>query len=519
MFHSSINTDSDTFKNNYRRQLDDTMAIKALQQTVLLGGGEEKQKKHQKSGKLLVRDRIALLLDPGKTFLELSPLAAHKVYPESVCAAGIVTVIGSVSGQTCVIIANDATVKGGSYFPLTVKKHLRAQEIAEANNLPCIYLVDSGGANLALQAELFADRDHFGRIFYNQARMSAQGIAQIAVVLGPCTAGGAYIPAMADESIIVRNQGSVYLAGPPLVKAATGEVVDRESLGGADIHCRESGLIDYACDNDREALQLARKCVKNINRHNTSRSDTAIKPPKFRADQLLGVVPVDKRQCFDIREIIARIVDDSVFDEFKPLFGKTLVCAFASIKNTPVAFIANNGILFSDSALKAAHFIQLCCQRNIAIIFLHNINGFMVGKHAESSGIAKHGAKMVAAVACANIPKISIVIGGSFGAGNYAMCGRAYAPDFLFSWPSARVSVMGGEQASAVLSHINNSSDKDSAELKEKIDREGEALYGSARLWDDGIIDPRDTRTVIAQCLNICSNKTPQASHFGIWRM
>lgn len=519
MFHSKINIDSDTFKDNYQHQLIDTKAIKTLQQEIQLGGGKEKQQRHQDQGKLLVRDRIALLIDPGTEHLELSPFAAHDIYPEAVAAAGIITVIGSVSGQTCMIIANDATVKGGSYYPLTVKKHLRAQEIAAANHLPCIYLVDSGGANLSHQAELFADRDHFGRIFYNQVRMSAQGIAQIAVVLGSCTAGGAYIPAMADESIIVRNQGSVYLAGPPLVKAATGEIIDRESLGGADIHCQESGLIDYACDNDREALQLARKCVKNINRQERSKSDQKIKPPKFKSDELLGIVPVDKRQFFDARDIITRVVDDSVFEEFKPLFGKTLICAFATIKNTPVAFIANNGILFSDSALKATHFIQLCCQRNIVIIFLHNICGFMVGKQAESSGIAKHGAKMVAAVACASVPKISIVVGGSFGAGNYAMCGRAYSPDFLFSWPSARVSVMGGEQASTVLAKIKTSSAEDISALKEKIDNEAKALYGSARLWDDGIIDPRDTRKVITLCLNACSNKPAQQSHFGIWRM
>lgn len=519
MFLSKINTDSDDFKDNHRSQLDDINHIKDLYKKIQLGGGENKQQRHQAQDKLLVRDRIALLLDPRSEYLELSPYAAHEVYSEPVAAAGIITVIGQISGQTCVIIANDATVKGGSYYPLTVKKHLRAQEIAAAHHLPCIYLVDSGGANLSHQAELFADRDHFGRIFYNQARMSAQAIAQIAVVLGPCTAGGAYIPAMADESIIVRNQGSVYLAGPPLVKAATGEVIDRESLGGADIHCRESGLIDYACDNDREALQLARKCVKNINEKNIEAAKTETKPPKFKADELLGLIPVDKRQCFDIREIIIRITDDSNFEEFKPLFGKTLVCGFAQIKNRPVAFIANNGILFSDCALKATHFIQLCCQRNIPIVFLHNICGFMVGKQAESSGIAKHGAKMVAAVACANIPKISIVVGGSFGAGNYAMCGRAYAPDFLFSWPSARVSVMGGEQASAVLSQINGASEADTTALKDKIDREAKALYGSARLWDDGIIDPRDTRAVISQCLNICSQHPLQKSHFGIWRM
>lgn len=519
MFLSKINTDSDDFKDNHQSQLDDTNRIKKLYKKIQLGGGENKQQRHQALDKLLVRDRIALLLDPRSEYLELSPYAAHEVYSEPVAAAGIITVIGQISGQTCVVIANDATVKGGSYYPLTVKKHLRAQEIAAAHHLPCIYLVDSGGANLSHQAELFADRDHFGRIFYNQARMSAQAIAQIAVVLGPCTAGGAYIPAMADESIIVRNQGSVYLAGPPLVKAATGEVIDRESLGGADIHCRESGLIDYACDNDREALQLARKCVKNINGKNIDAAKAEIKPPKFKADELLGLIPVDKRQCFDIREIIIRVTDDSNFEEFKPLFGKTLVCGFAQIKNRPVAFIANNGILFSDCALKATHFIQLCCQRNIPIVFLHNICGFMVGKQAESSGIAKHGAKMVAAVACANIPKISIVVGGSFGAGNYAMCGRAYAPDFLFSWPSARVSVMGGEQASAVLSQINGASEADTIALKDKIDCEAKALYGSARLWDDGIIDPRDTRAVISQCLNICSQHPLQKSHFGIWRM
>lgn len=516
MFKSKINTTSEDYRKNYQSLLSQVNQLQNLHQQILLGGGKDKQQKYRDQGKLTVRERIELLIDPGTEFLELSPYCAHAVYDEPVAAAGIVTGIATVSAIDCVIIANDATVKGGSYYPLTVKKHLRAQAIASANRLPCIYLVDSGGANLPYQSRLFADRDHFGRIFFNQARLSAQGIAQIACVLGPCTAGGAYIPAMADESIIVRNQGSIYLAGPPLVKAATGEEVDRESLGGADLHCKQSGLTDYACDSDSEALALTRQLVEHLNQHSDHTQIIDNNPAQFDPEELLGIIPADNRHTFNMREIIARLTDGSNFSEFKPLYGVSLICAFANIEGQPVGIVANNGILMSDSAQKACHFIQLCCQRNLPLIFLQDIVGFMVGQQAEASGIAKHGARMVSAVACAQVPKITLIVGGSYGAGNYAMCGRAYEPDFLFTWPNARVSVMGGEQAASVLSQLNKAEAADA--LKQQFQREGEAIFGSSHLWDDGIIDPRDSRKILARCLKICANKSQQNTHFGVWR-
>lgn len=522
IYQSTLNHDSEAYQKNAKAMLAQIKQLQLLKAEVLLGGGLDKQKKHTAKGRLLVRDRIAQLLDNGSDFLEISPFTAHQVYPENCASAGIICGIGKISGQYCVLIGNDTTVKGGSYFPLTVKKHLRAQEIAERCQLPCIHLVDSGGANLPYQAEIFADRDHFGRIFFNQARMSAQGINQIAIVFGPCTAGGAYIPAMSDETIIVRGHGSIYLAGPPLVKAATGEITDRETLGGADLHCKTSGLCDYACDSDGEAITLARKLVAQLNRPEYSTphlEDFIDLLPKYSSEQLLGIIPADRRQSYNVLEVMACLVDNSDFEEFKPLFGKTLVCAFANLHNKPVGIIANNGILFSDSALKATHFIQLCCQRNISLIFLQNISGFMVGQQAEASGIAKHGAKMVAAVACAQVPKITLIIGGSFGAGNYAMCGRAYDPDFLFCWPNARVSVMGAEQATTVLAQVKNIPEDDLKKIQQKIEHEGEVIYGSARLWDDGIIDPRHSRQVISQCLDICAQRSTRTTKFGIWRM
>ena len=445
MINSAINTRSDDFSENQQYMQEQVKDLREKTEQISRGGGEKYQKRHTERGKLLVRQRIDALLDPGSPFLELSQLAGWKVYKEDLPAAGIVSGIGRVSGQECMIIANDATVKGGSYFPLTVKKHIRAQNIAEENNLPCIYLVDSGGANLPRQDEVFPDKDHFGRFFFNQANMSAKGIPQIAVVMGSCTAGGAYIPAMADESIIVRDQGTIFLAGPPLVKAATGEVVTAEELGGADVHCKTSGVADHYANNDHHALQLARKAVARLNRRKQIELDVApVEEPKYAADELYGVIPKDTRKPYDVREVIARIVDGSEFDEFKALYGTTLVCGFARIYGYPVGIVANNGILFSESALKGAHFVELCAQRKIPLIFLQNITGFMVGKQYETSGIAKNGAKMVTAVACAKVPKLTVLIGGSFGAGNYGMCGRAYDPRFLFMWPNARISVMGG---------------------------------------------------------------------------
>ena len=503
------------------------------------GGGAESRARHVARGKLLPRERIDLLLDPGTPFLELSPLAAGGMYGGEAPGAGIITGIGRIAGRECVVVCNDATVKGGTYYPITVKKHLRAQEIARENRLPCVYLVDSGGANLPNQDEVFADRDHFGRIFFNQANLSAAGIAQIAVVLGSCTAGGAYVPAMSDESVIVRDQGTIFLGGPPLVKAATGEVVTAEELGGGDVHTRLSGVADHLAEDDAQALGRARRIVAALN---TARPQDAgrpgglqvraPRPPRFPADDLYGLVPTDLRSPFDVREVIARLVDDSEFDEFKARFGTTLVTGFAHLEGMPVAIVANNGILFSESAQKGAHFIELACQRRIPLVFLQNITGFMVGKKYENEGIARHGAKMVTAVACAQVPKFTVVIGGSFGAGNYAMCGRAYSPRFLWMWPNARISVMGGEQAAQVLARVRRDgieakggawSDAEQQAFMDPIRRQyetqGDPFYATARLWDDGVIDPADTRRVLALGLAASLNAPIPETRFGVFRM
>lgn len=533
ILHSKINTRSDEFCLNDASMREAVKDLRSKIATVELGGGSNYQQRHLALGKLLPRDRINTLLDEGSPFLELSQLAAYKVYDDEIPAAGIISGIGRVNGVECMIIANDATVKGGSYYPLTVKKHLRAQEIAERNHLPCIYLVDSGGANLPRQDDVFPDRDHFGRIFFNQARMSAKGIPQIAVVMGLCTAGGAYVPAMADESIIVRNQGTIFLAGPPLVQAATGEVVSAEDLGGADVHCRVSGVADHYAENDTHALQIARNCVANLNRRKTvSVKQKTPVPPLYPTEELGGVVGTDLKKPYDAREIITRIVDGSEFDEFKKLYGTTLVTGFAHIHGYPVGIIANNGILFSDSAQKGTHFIELCCQRNIPLLFLQNITGFMVGQKTEAEGIAKHGAKMVNAVACANVPKLTVLVGGSFGAGNYGMCGRAYSPNFLWMWPNARISVMGGEQAAGVMATVRrnnydrrgeNWSAEEESEFKrpfiETYEHQGHPYYASARLWDDGVIDPAQTREVIAMGLSASLNAPQEETRFGVFRM
>jgi 3-methylcrotonyl-CoA carboxylase beta subunit len=498
-----------------------------------LGGGEKYQAKHLSRGKMLPRQRIDALLDPGSPFLEVAQLAAHEVYDMAVPSAGIVCGVGLVSGRYCMVIANDATVKGGTYFPLTVKKHLRAQDIALQNNLPCIYLVDSGGANLPQQDEVFPDKLHFGRIFYNQATMSAQGIPQIAVVMGSCTAGGAYVPAMADESIIVKHQGTIFLAGPPLVKAATGEEVSAEELGGADTHCRTSGVADHYAESDQHALLIARQCIANCPKtagHHLLRHESVL--PRYSSEELYGVVGTDLRKPFDVRDVIARVVDDSQFDEFKALYGTTLVCGFSRIDGYPVGIIANNGVLFSESAQKGAHFIELCCQREIPLVFLQNITGFMVGKKYEAEGIAKHGAKMVMAVACAKVPKFTIIIGGSYGAGNYGMCGRAFEPNFMWMWPNSRISVMGGEQAAGVLTQVKRDqlnargetfSDADAQAMREPIlkqyEHQGHPYYATARLWDDGVIDPKDTRAVLSMGLAAALNKPAQETRFGVFRM
>ena len=500
---------------------------------VAAGGGEAARAKHTARGKLLPRDRVQMLLDPGTPFLELAPLAAMGMYNDDAPCAGLIAGVGRVSGTDCLIVCNDATVKGGTYYPMTVKKHLRAQEVARENRLPCIYLVDSGGANLPNQDEVFPDREHFGRIFYNQANMSAQGIAQIAVVMGSCTAGGAYVPAMSDETIIVKNQGTIFLGGPPLVKAATGEVVSAEDLGGGDVHTRLSGVADHLAQNDMHAIALARQIVKNLNIQ--KRPNIAIHaplPPLYAAEELYGVIPTDTRKPFDVREIIARIVDGSDFDEFKARFGSTLVCGFARIEGIPVGIIANNGILFSESSLKGAHFIELCCQRKIPLVFLQNITGFMVGRKVENEGIARNGAKLVTAVATAAVPKFTVIIGGSFGAGNYGMCGRAYSPRFLWMWPNARISVMGGEQAASVLATVK----RDGIELKggqwsmeeeeafkapirRQYEDQGHPYYATARLWDDGVIDPADTRRVLALGLSASLNAPIPETKFGLFRM
>jgi len=490
-----------------------------------VGGPAASRERHVARGKWLARQRVERLLDPGSAFLEIGQLAAHAVYEDDVPAAGMIAGVGQICGRLCVIVANDPTVKGGSYYPLTVKKHLRAQEIAAANRLPCIYLVDSGGANLPRQDEVFPDRDHFGRIFFNQANMSAAGIAQIAVVMGSCTAGGAYVPAMSDQSIIVRGQGTIFLAGPPLVKAATGEEVTAEALGGGDVHARLSGVVDHLADNDAHALALARDAVATLPCPPSPMVNVAV-PPRFPAADLHGLIPTDTRQPYDVREVIARLIDDSALDEFKSLYGTTLVTGFAHIEGMAVGIVANNGILFSESAQKGAHFIELCCQRRIPLLFLQNISGFMVGKRFENEGIAKHGAKMVTAVACAAVPKITVVIGGSFGAGNYGMCGRAYGPRFLWMWPNARISVMGGEQAASVLATVKSGgfaspADEEAfkAPIRARYEREGHPYYASARLWDDGVIDPADTRRVVALSLAASLNAPIAETRFGTFRM
>ena len=535
---TKLNIRSPEFATNAKLMQSLVDDLRSKIEKISLGGGVAASKKHTDRAKLLPRDRVQLLLDPGTPFLEFSQLAAYGMYPEksgedAAPSAGLITGIGSIAGQECVIVCNDATVKGGTYFPMTVKKHLRAQEIADQNYLPCIYLVDSGGANLPNQDEVFADRDHFGRIFYNQANMSAKGIPQIAVVMGSCTAGGAYVPAMSDESIIVKDQGTIFLAGPPLVKAATGEIVTAEDLGGADVHTRLSGVADHYAQNDAHALGIARNIVSNLNR---KKPDPLVRipsiPPLYSGNELYGVIPRDTRKPYDVREVIARLVDGSEFDEFKSRFGTTLVTGFAHIDGYPVGIIANNGILFSESALKGAHFIELCCQRKIPLIFLQNITGFMVGRKYENEGIARNGAKMVTAVATAQVPKFTVIIGGSFGAGNYGMCGRAYSPRMLWMWPNARISVMGGEQAASVLATVRRdgieskggswSADEEAAfkaPLREQYETQGHPYYASARLWDDGVIDPKDTRRVLSLAISASLNAPIPETKFGLFRM
>ena len=533
IIESQIDTRSPEFAANAANLREAVEDLKKQLARSALGGGEKAREKHTARGKLLPRERIRALLDPGSAFLELSPLAAHGMYEDAAPGAGLITGIGRVNGGEVVVVANDATVKGGTYFPITVKKHLRAQEVALENRLPCIYLVDSGGAFLPLQDEVFPDKEHFGRIFYNQARLSALGIPQIAVVMGSCTAGGAYVPAMSDETIIVREQGTIFLGGPPLVKAATGEVVDAETLGGADVHTSISGVADHFAENDAHALSIARDIVAALNRRKTLPLALAEPAePKYAAAELYGVIPQDTRRPFDIREVIARIVDGSEFHEFKARYGKTLVTGFAHIHGYPVGIVANNGILFSESALKGAHFIELCNQRNVPLVFLQNITGFMVGKKYEQAGIAKDGAKMVTAVACSHVPKFTVVIGGSFGAGNYAMCGRAYGARFLWMWPNARISVMGGEQAASVLATVKRdgieaagktwSKEEEDAfktPIREQYERQGHPYYASARLWDDGIIDPADTRRVLGLAISVSMNAPIEPQRYGVFRM
>lgn len=531
--HSSIDPSSSDFARNAEAMRGLVADLREKLSQVAGGGGEVSRNRHTARGKMLARQRVDLLVDPGTSFLELSPLAAHGLYGGDVHSASVVTGVGRISGRECVIVANDATIKGGTYYPMTVKKHLRAQDIARQNNLPCVYMVDSGGAFLPLQDEIFPDERHFGRIFYNQAQMSSQGIPQIAIVMGSCTAGGAYVPAMSDESIIVRNQGTIFLGGPPLVKAATGEVVTAEELGGADVHSRQSGVTDHYAQNDAHAIGIARRIVGTLKP--SARPNLNMHPPRdplFAAEEIYGVVPVDGRKPFDVRDIIARVVDGSEFDEFKKLYGTTLVCGFAHIWGFPVGIIANNGILFSESSLKGAHFIELCCQRGIPLVFLQNITGFMVGKKYEAGGIARDGAKLVTAVATASVPKFTVVIGGSYGAGNYGMCGRAYSPRFLWMWPNARISVMGGEQASMVLSQVRRDNieakgdswskdeeDKFREPIRAQYDSQGHPYYATARLWDDGVIDPADTRLVLGLGLSAASNAPIEPVKFGLFRM
>ena len=533
VIRSKLDPRSQEFRDNSEQLKSLVVDLDKQLASVALGGGEKAREKHLARDKLLPRDRISALLDPGSPFLELCPLAAHGLYDDAAPSAGIITGIGRVHGQEVVVVANDATVKGGTYFPMTVKKHLRAQQVALENHLPCVYLVDSGGAFLPLQDEVFPDREHFGRIFYNQARMSALNIPQIAVVMGSCTAGGAYVPAMCDESIIVKEQGTIFLGGPPLVKAATGEVVDAEALGGADVHTSVSGVADHFAEDDRHALAIARDIVAHLNRKKAM--PLALKQPAeplYPAEELYGVIPKDTRRPFDIREVIARLVDGSEFQEFKARYGKTLVCGFAHLHGYPVGIVANNGILFAESALKGAHFIELCNQRGIPLVFLQNITGFMVGKKYENAGIAKDGAKMVTAVACSHVPKFTVVIGGSFGAGNYAMCGRAYGARFLWMWPNSRISVMGGEQAASVLATVKRdgiearggewSADEEEqfkSPIRDQYEHQGHPYYASARLWDDGIIDPADTRRVLGMALSASLNAPIEREHFGVFRM
>ena len=530
---SKINPRTADFQANLEAMSALVADLRLQLERVQQGGGAAARAKHSARGKLLPRDRIQGLLDAGSPFLEVAPLAALNMYGNDAPSAGLIVGVGRINGSECMVLCNDATVKGGTYFPMTVKKHLRAQEIAQQNRLPCIYLVDSGGANLPNQDEVFPDRDHFGRIFYNQANLSAEGIAQISVVMGSCTAGGAYVPAMSDETIIVKNQGTIFLGGPPLVKAATGEVVSAEDLGGGDVHTRISGLADHLAQNDLHALALARQAVRNLNLHpKPSAQCHPSRPPRYPAHELLGIIPGDARKPYDVRDIIARLVDDSEFDEFKARFGATLVCGFARIEGMAVGIIANNGILFSESALKGAHFIELCCQRKTPLVFLQNITGFMVGRKYENEGIARHGAKLVTAVATAAVPKFTIIIGGSFGAGNYGMCGRAFSPRFLWMWPNARISVMGGAQAAAVLATVRRDgieargeawSEADEAGFKSTIQRQyeeqGHPYYATARLWDDGVIDPADTRRVLALGLSAALNAPIAETRFGLFRM
>ena len=525
---SQMSPNTPAFKSNAAAMAVLVDELRARQAAAALGGDERSRKRHTERGKLLPRERVERLVDPGSPFLELSPLAAYGMYEGDIHGAGIIAGIGRVSGRECVVVCNDATIKGGTYYPITVKKHLRAQEIAQQNRLPCIYLVDSGGANLPNQADIFPDRDHFGRIFFNQANMSAAGIPQIASVMGSCTAGGAYVPAMSDETIIVKGQGTIFLAGPPLVKAATGEIVTAEDLGGADVHARQSGVADHYANDDSHALAIVRRVVAGLNTAKQPNIPLAApRAPAYDPAELDGIVPPALSTQYDAREIIARLVDGSAFDEFKKLYGTTIVTGFAHLEGIPVGIVANNGILFSESALKAAHFIELCCQRRVPLLFLQNIAGFMVGRKYEAGGIAKDGAKLVTAVANAQVPKITLIVGGSYGAGNYGMCGRAFGPRFLFSWPNSRISVMGGEQAASVLATVNRDADKWTPEemeafkrpIRARFESEGNPYYATARLWDDGIIAPADTRRVLALAFSACLNAPIAETKFGVFRM
>ncbi len=530
---TNVDPQSADFIENSERMRTLVQDLRRTVSQVAIGGGKQARKKHLDRGKLLPRDRVMKLIDSDSGFLELSQLAALGVYDSEVPAAGIITGIGRIQGRDCVIVANDATVKGGTYYPLTVKKHLRAQEIAQANRLPCVYLVDSGGAFLPKQDEVFPDREHFGRIFFNQARMSSMGIPQIAVVMGQCTAGGAYVPAMSDEAVIVKEQGTIYLAGPPLLKAATGEVVSAEELGGAYVHSRKSGVTDHFADNDDDAIDITRELIDHLNMPRAAAATVEeVREPEYPAEDLYGLLPTDLRQPCDAREIIARIVDGSEFNEFKRRYGTTLVCGFARIHGHPIGILANNGVLFSESALKGTHFIQLCCQRRVPLLFLQNISGFIVGARYEAEGIAKHGAKMVTAVSCAQVPKFTVIIGGSFGAGNYGMCGRAYDPRFLWMWPNARISVMGGEQAAMVLAQIKRDQIESAKEswsveeenafkepIRNQYETQGHPYYATARLWDDGILDPEDTRSTLAMALSAAANAPIPETRYGVFRM